>query len=128
MDELFLTPLCPVAMPRAYWLGSDDCTLTSLLLLIHPSEFEFNRIMTTVSEAGPAEYDMEIMNKLYKDSALVLPHRPYALLTGEFRSKSHGSYLGNSLDEWDSEKILMEAKLVHFSDWPVPKVLSTTRS
>ncbi|KAL2816084.1 glycosyltransferase family 8 protein [Aspergillus granulosus] len=121
LDELFLIPPCPVAMPRAYWLDHDNNFLTSLLLLIKPSEFEFDRVMTAVSEAGPAEYDMDILNRLYKDSALVLPHRPYALLTGEFRSKIHTRYLGSSVEDWDPEKILMEAKLIHFSDWPIPK-------
>ncbi|KAL5339284.1 hypothetical protein BJX70DRAFT_364383 [Aspergillus crustosus] len=58
---------------------------------------------------------------LYKSSALVLPHRPYDLLTGEFRSKSHIAYLGNDLEVWDPEKILKEAKYLHFLDWPVPK-------
>ncbi|KAI9371699.1 hypothetical protein BJX61DRAFT_543392 [Aspergillus egyptiacus] len=64
---------------------------------------------------------MEIVNDLYKDSALILPHRPYDLLTGDFRSKSHSAYLGNDLEEWDPERILSEAKYLHFSDWPVPK-------
>ncbi|KAL2808647.1 nucleotide-diphospho-sugar transferase [Aspergillus granulosus] len=121
LDELFLMPPCPVAMPRAYWLDQNDHFLTSLLLLIKPSQFEFDRVMTAVSKANPAEYDMDILNRLYKDSALVLPHRPYALLTGVFRSNLHSRYLGNSVEEWNPAKIIMEAKFVHFSDWPIPK-------
>jgi len=122
MDELFLLPPCPVAMPRAYWLNPDDRILSSQVLLIQPSEFEFKRVMDGMEHAGSGDYDMEIVNKLYRDSALVLPHRPYDLLTGEFRSKNHGSYMGNSEEPWDPEKILKEAKFLHFSDWPIPKV------
>jgi hypothetical protein len=122
MDELFLLPSCPVAMPRAYWLNPNDRTLSSQLVLIEPSESEFTRIMAAISNAGSSDYDMEIVNNLYKDSALILPHRRYDLLTGEFRSKSHSSYLGNDVEVWDPEKILEEAKYLHFSDWPVPKV------
>ncbi|KAL4955664.1 nucleotide-diphospho-sugar transferase [Aspergillus filifer] len=96
MDELFLLPLCPVAMPRAYWLNPADRTLSSQLLLIQPSF----RIQPY--------YDMEIDNDLYRDSVLILTHRPYDLLTGEFRSKKHTA-------------VLREAKYLHFSDWPVPK-------
>ncbi|KAL2836688.1 glycosyltransferase family 8 protein [Aspergillus pseudoustus] len=121
MDELFLLPPCPVAMPRAYWLNTDDRTLSSQLMLIQPSKFEFDRIMAAISNAGSSDYDMEIVNNLYKGSALVLPHRRYDLLTGEFRSKSHSAYLGNDSEVWDPEKILKEAKYLHFSDWPVPK-------
>ncbi|KAL1964240.1 hypothetical protein VTN77DRAFT_7198 [Rasamsonia byssochlamydoides] len=121
MDELFLAPSAPVAMPRAYWLNFDDRILSSQLILIEPSEFEFNRVMKAMSEAKSNDYDMEIVNKLYKDSALILPHRPYDLLTGEFRSDKHSDYLGNSEEAWDPEKVLKEAKFLHFSDWPVPK-------
>jgi hypothetical protein len=122
MDELFLSPPAPVAMPRAYWLNFDDPVMSSSVVLIQPSKFEFNRILQAISEASPDDYDMEIINNLYKDSALTIPHRPYNLLTGEFRSKNHTSYIGNSDEEWDPEKVIREAKYLHFSDWPVPKV------
>ncbi|QKX54216.1 uncharacterized protein TRUGW13939_01301 [Talaromyces rugulosus] len=98
MDELFLLPSAPVGMPRAYWLDFNDRVLSSQLVLIEPSEFEFNRISASIASAGSTEYDMEI-----------------------FRSKKHADYLGNSEEAWDPEKVLNEAKFLHFSDWPVPK-------
>ena len=81
---------------------------------------------------------MEIMNTLYYDSALVLPHRPYDLLTGEFRKSrgEHFHYLGsggggsdgNAEGEgWDSHAVLAEAKFLHFSDWPVNKPWMKTK-
>ncbi|KAI9777343.1 MAG: N-acetylglucosaminyltransferase [Geoglossum umbratile] len=121
MDELFLLPKVLVAMPRAYWLDPKDRVLSSQIALIQPSTSEFQRILRAIDGAKEGEYDMEIMNNLYRDSALILPHRPYNLLTGEFRSGNHSKYLGNPEEQWDSDKVLEEAKFLHFSDWPRPK-------
>ena len=122
MDELFLLPPAPMGMPRAYWLPPDDRVLSSQLMLLQPSEFEYSRIANGIENAGLVEYDMEIVNNLYRDSAFILPHRPYDLLTGEFRGKNHSAYLGNKEEQWDPDGVLKEAKFLHFSDWPVPKV------
>ena len=66
---------------------------------------------------------MEMVNSLYRDFAMVLPHPEYDLLTGEFRGgPDHSKYLG--FDEgkrWDPDEALQRAKYLHFSDWPVPK-------
>jgi alpha-N-acetylglucosamine transferase len=119
MDELFLIPPSPVAMPRAYWLGQPF--LSSQLVLIQPSHMEYQRVANAIENSTSDEYDMEIFNNLYGRSGFVLPHRPYNLLTGEFRSTSHGNYMGNSEEVWDPEVQLNEAKFLHFSDYPVPK-------
>ncbi|PWY93039.1 nucleotide-diphospho-sugar transferase [Aspergillus sclerotioniger CBS 115572] len=121
MDELFLLPPAPVAMPLAYWVPPNERTLTSGLMLIEPSTTELNRVMDAIENSPPTEYDMEIMDKLYGKSALVIPHRPYILLTGEFRSQKHEKYLANADEPWDADKIMKTAKYLHFSDWPVPK-------
>lgn len=120
MDELFLVPPCPIAMPRAYWLLPDK-VLSSQLMLVQPDATEFDRVHAKVEAAAPSDYDMEIVNQLYYDQAMVLPHRPYDLLTGEFRGDNHEKYLGTDREEWDPVKIYNEAKFLHFSDWPVPK-------
>nr|POE78639.1 glucose n-acetyltransferase 1 [Quercus suber] len=119
MDELFLLPPAPVAMPRAYWL--DDHVLSSQLVLVEPSVFEFNRVLTAFENRGTNDFDMEIVNNLYADSCLIIPHRRYDLLTGEFRATEHHRYLGSKEEEWDPMKIFKEAKFLHFSDWPHPK-------
>ncbi|KAI0409105.1 glucose N-acetyltransferase [Xylaria palmicola] len=121
MDELFLMPPCPVAMPRAYWLFPDNKILSSQLMLVQPSETEFDRVMKKIESSGRNDYDMEIVNQLYGDSAMILPHRPYDLLTGEFRGEDHQYYLGTDREEFDPVAIYNEAKFLHFSDWPVPK-------
>lgn len=120
MDELFLLPPCPVAMPRAYWL--DKPYLSSQLVLIQPSKEEFARVKNAIDTAPGSDFDMEIVNNLYGRDCMIIPHRRYDLLTGEFRSKGqHLSYLGNEYEQWDPEKMLQEAKFLHFSDWPMPK-------
>jgi hypothetical protein len=127
LDELFLLPSTPIAMPRAYWADSKPWPLTSMLMVIKPDLDEFERFKKTIGGGGNSElvavhrFDMELVNERFEDSALVLPHRPYALLTGEFRKHDHSAYLGNNFETWNAEKVYSEAKLVHFSDWPLPK-------
>ena len=118
MDELFFMPSAPVAMPSAYWR---DNILSSQLILIEPSEVEFRRILEAFDTRSTRHFDMEIMNRLYGSDCIVLPHRTYNLLSGEFREKEHQRYLGSDKETWDPEKAMEEAKYVHFSDWPVPK-------
>ncbi|KAH6842307.1 glycosyltransferase family 8 protein [Chaetomium sp. MPI-CAGE-AT-0009] len=97
MDELFLLPPCPVARPRAYWLHPENKILSSQVMLI--------------------------VNYLYGDTALVLPHRPYDMISGEFREPpdKHARYLGSADERWDPVAAFNEVKFVHFLDWPVPK-------
>ncbi|KAJ4125357.1 hypothetical protein NW768_008974 [Fusarium equiseti] len=121
MDELFLLPPAPVAMPRAYWLPPGSHTLSSQVMLIQPSKAEFSRVMAKIESASSDDYDMEIVNDLYGGSALVLPHRPYDMISGEYREENHTRYLGSEDEAWDPVAAYNEAKLIHFSDWPLPK-------
>jgi hypothetical protein len=127
LDELFLLPPAPIAMPRAYWLWNPSekhFELSDQLLLAETSETEFSRVMDAIQNAARDKYDMDIMNDLYFGSAMVLPHREYDLLTGEFRQEpnEHANYLGNKDDKWVTEDVLANAKFIHFSDFPIPKV------
>ncbi|KAI5458638.1 nucleotide-diphospho-sugar transferase [Mariannaea sp. PMI_226] len=124
MDELFLLPPFPVAMPRAYWLLSEDPArrvLSSQVMLIQPDNVEFQRIMEKIKTATGDEYDMEIVNDLYRDSAVILPHRPYDMVTGEWRRMEHSHYLGSDREKWDPVAVMNEVRYIHFSDWPVGK-------
>ncbi|KAF2164913.1 glycosyltransferase family 8 protein [Zasmidium cellare ATCC 36951] len=121
MDELFLLPPTPVAMPRAYWLEHE---LFDAITLITPSSASAARIQTAIATRLDTDFDMDIMNHVFGDSCMVLPHRDYALVTGEFRKQEpgqHVAYLGDGGEEWDAEKVVDEAKFVHFSDWPLGK-------
>ncbi|KAK5131583.1 hypothetical protein LTR08_000838 [Meristemomyces frigidus] len=134
LDELFLLPKSPVAMPRAYWsdVPADQWPFTSLMILLEPNPAELKYMLNTLrswwmdaSQNHTKKYDMELMNHRFGSSATVLPHRPYALLSAEFRRHDHSAYLGTAPDgneaPWNAEAVLKEAKLVHFSDWPLPK-------
>lgn len=125
MDELFFLPSTPLALPRAYWLNN---TLNSQLLLIEPSTPSFTRVKAAMSTAKSNEYDMDIINELYSKSAMILPHRPYTILTSDFRhlrDEDHSAWLGNEEEEWDVDTALREVKYLHFSDWPLPKVFDS---
>ena len=130
LDELFLLPPAPVAMPRAYWRWKDHYELSSQLLLVETNATEFDRVMRVVESSSRGKYDMDILNDMYLASAMVLPHREYDLLTGEFNHcpKDHTSFLGSNEAVWDPKKILADAKFLHFSDWPIPKVRSSLKS
>lgn len=117
MDELFLIPSSPVAMPRAYWL--DQPFLSSQLILLEPSEFEWQRIQEFMTHADSG-FDMDILSTMYKNSCITLPHRKYDMLSAEFRAEDHTKYLG-SKEAWNGTRVLEESKFIHFSDWPVPK-------
>jgi alpha-N-acetylglucosamine transferase len=125
MDHLFLSALAPVAVPRAYWLNEADTSikdqmLGSHVMLIEPNQGNFQRIIDEAKSSGA--FDMEVLNHLFRDSAMILPHRRYALLTGEFRTKDHSRYLSEDKDaEWNAMAEASRAYLVHFSDWPLPK-------
>lgn len=123
MDELFLLPRVKVAMVRAYWDLPQTRKLTSLFVLLEPSDSEFQRLMAaSAPENRPkGDYDMEILNRLYGDSAMILPHQKYGMLSGEFRAKDHESFLGNTYEKWNADLMFREASLIHFSDWPLPK-------
>lgn len=136
MDELFLLPPFPLAMPCAYWLtptansstivatdAQRETKFTSTIMLVTPSVSEFDRVMAAVATASHNAYDMEVVNALYGDTARVLPHRPYMLLSQVLRWESDAEralYLGEGV-AWDAERLVAEAKYVHFSDWPIPK-------
>ncbi|KAL6715628.1 hypothetical protein ACLMJK_006589 [Lecanora helva] len=126
LDELFLLPSAPAAMPRSYWEPQSPLKLSSQLLLLEPSAHEFARMQNAIADAGPSDYDMEILNNLYRDTALVLPHKIYDLYTREFTphrdtGPKHEKYLGDEDAVWDPDVALRTAKFVHFSDWPLPK-------
>lgn len=123
MDELFFIPPATVALPHAHWI--DKPWLSSHLMVIQPSASEFSRVQGAMKTAKYGVYDMDIVNKLYGSDCSVFPHRKYALMTGEFRSKDHSRYLAGAT--WDPREAIAEAKFVHFSDDPLPKPWQITQ-
>ncbi|KAJ0113835.1 glucose N-acetyltransferase [Diaporthe amygdali] len=125
MDHYFLAPMAALAVPRAYWLNEKDAAIVdqvlgSHVMLLEPNEARYKKIIDEAQKSG--DFDMEVINHLFKDSVMILPHRRLALLTGEFRGKDHRNYLApDEDDEWNAMGEVSRAYLVHFSDWPLPK-------
>lgn len=125
MDHYFLSPLAPIAVPRAYWLTDKDANISSQVLgshvmLLEPNDGRYRTIMDEAKQSG--EFDMEVLNQLFNTSAMILPHRRLALLTGELRKTDHSKYLAPDVDEeWNAMAEVSRSVLVHFSDWPLPK-------
>ncbi|KAL8851630.1 MAG: hypothetical protein Q9221_003467 [Calogaya cf. arnoldii] len=123
LDELFLLPSTPVAMMREHRTLPRKKVLTPRLILLEPSDDEFERLSTSIRPdiLQEGDDDATILNRFYGDTALVLPHQAYGLLSSEFRAEHHKRYIGNTYDLWDPEKALQVASLVHFIDEPFPK-------
>ena len=126
LDELFLLQPAPVAMPYVYWGSPTGWSFSSQMMLITPSTTTFSQIESAIKGAKADEYDMDILNSLFRNRILRIPERPYNLLSGEFRRTEHKQYLGPTSQKayakpWDPDAILAEARVLHFSDWPVPQ-------
>ncbi|KAH8665555.1 nucleotide-diphospho-sugar transferase [Ilyonectria robusta] len=125
MDHYFLAPLAPVAVPRAYWLNDDDAAVGkqlvgSHIMLIEPNQDRYKQIIDEALASG--DFDMEIVNRMFGRSAMILPHRRLAMLSGELRATNHSKYLAPDVgEEWNAMGEISRAYLVHFSDWPLPK-------
>ena len=52
LDELFLLPKTPIALPRAYWSLSKPWPLTSLLMVIQPNLDEFTQFKKIITGGG----------------------------------------------------------------------------
>lgn len=156
MDELFTLPRAAMAMPRAYWSPrrDDNLPMSSALMLFEPNPAETKKMWDRLQEwrlnpdrGDSQHYDDDLINERFAPSAMVLPHRPYLLhtgnydkldtmdgmnteltrlFTGEFRRDDHERWLGTvngpeDATKWDPFVAVKEAKLVHFNDWPLPK-------
>ena len=91
------------------------------MVIVEPSDFEFHRVLDSFSRRQDDDFDMEIVNELYGKDCMIIPHRRYNLITGEFHEKEHHRYPGSKEEIWDPQKVLEEAEFVHFFDWPLRK-------
>jgi len=137
LDELFLLPKTPVAMPRRYWthsLPGQPRPLSSMMVLLEPNPAELQNMLDMLRSwrmdpktSVRRGFTAQLLDNRFGASALVIPHRPYALSSAEFRRRDHAVYLGtvnapqSQKSSWDADAVLKEAKLVHFNDWPLPK-------
>jgi alpha-N-acetylglucosamine transferase len=122
LDELFLIPSTPLAMPYVYFGEPDGWQFSSQLMIITPSKQSFARISEAVNGSQFMEHDTAILERLFYGQIIKIPQRPFALMSGEYRRASHDRYIGNRFPKvWDPDRILSEARILHFSDYPLPK-------
>lgn len=121
LDDIFLLPKAPVAMPFVFWGLPTGWSFSSQMLLLTPSATTFTQMASAIKNAKADEYDMDILNRLFNRRILKIPQRPFNLLSGEFRRRSHAAYLSSQSEKWDADAIFNEAYFLHFSDWPIPK-------
>lgn len=72
LDHVFDLPETDLAAPRAYWL-SDNTAISSTLLLILPDERSWARVKQTIDNIEHNIYDMDIVNGLFNETAILLP-------------------------------------------------------
>nr|POE75793.1 glucose n-acetyltransferase 1 [Quercus suber] len=136
IDELFLLPPAPIALARAYWSHEpvERWPLSSVIMVIEPNPAELTGLLDTLQawrrnpdQQSSADYEESVINHRFGASSIVIPHRPYLLQSAEYRRHAHAPFLGNingpanHLSHWDPKKVLAEAKIIHFNDWPLPK-------
>ncbi|TKX23267.1 acetylglucosaminyltransferase-like protein [Elsinoe australis] len=75
LDHLFADlPEVDLAAPRAYWSDKGKETIiSSTFMLINLSERLWHRVEAATQHIGNDKYDMDIINELLGDTALVLP-------------------------------------------------------
>ncbi|KAL0258663.1 N-acetylglucosaminyltransferase [Diplodia seriata] len=61
--------------------------------------------MLAEAPRSPADFDMDVIDHTFADSAMILPHRRLSLLSGEFRKQDHSQYMASDDD-------------VEKEDWP----------
>jgi hypothetical protein len=124
LDELFLFPSVPVAMPFIYRpeIPLPTYKYSSQLLLVEPADDYFNSIKETIQRKGVNSSDLDIISTAIQRKPLRIPQRPYHFPTSEFRQRSHTAYITdrNTSEVWDPERMMGEAKVLQFDD-NVPK-------
>ena len=127
LDYLFLEERAnkssPISAPTAYWQpprANNSPMLTSALMVIDPSTQEFEKLLAAAQTRHIQDYDMDVINDEYEGIIEPLAHKDLFMLSAEFRSTNHTTYMGS--EPWNGIEQVRKAAYIHFSDWPFPKV------
>lgn len=71
LDHVFSLPAVDLAAPRAYWQGSPG--FTSAFLLVSLSDRLWKRIETAIKNIKDDIFDMDLLNKMFGETAMILP-------------------------------------------------------
>jgi hypothetical protein len=117
LDHLFELPSVDIAAPNALWL-SPASIITSILLVIEPSERLWNRIFQKYfggadnpHQPPAGMYDMDIVNQEFDNEMLILPPN-YGLLDSPWEHDLNG---GESWMKRNQDELRDIAFLVHFT-------------
>ena len=71
LDHVFSLPATDLAAPRAYWQGATG--FTSAFLLVTLSDRLWNRIDLGLKTINHDTYDMDLLNKMFAETVMLLP-------------------------------------------------------
>lgn len=123
LDHLFTLPSEDFLAPTAYWI--DPSFFSSTLMLIEPSPRQWHSVQHVLLNALPQQYDMDMINVLFKDSNH-LPGR-YATLNSHWEDMNTPSWFNKSdasstlphssttASDQDLDELYREAEVIHFS-------------
>lgn len=119
LDHVFDLPLVDLAAPRAYWL-SQPAFMSSTFLLVQPNEHSWARVKREMDTVGRDVYDMDLVNKIFNSTALVLPGS-YATLNSHWEDQnipdwfrpSRQNAVSNSAQPSDNQQVKIGPKGNH---------------
>lgn len=71
IDAIFYSASTDIATAPAYWISND--TLSSTCMLVEPNPKLWKQVQTSLSSIRPGQYDMDIINDMFRDNAQRLP-------------------------------------------------------
>ncbi|KAJ4153082.1 hypothetical protein LMH87_009587 [Akanthomyces muscarius] len=71
LDAIFQSASTDIAAAPAYWISND--TLSSTCMLVEPSRKLWEQVQTSIASILPGQYDMDIINDMFRDNAHRLP-------------------------------------------------------
>jgi lipopolysaccharide biosynthesis glycosyltransferase len=97
LDHLFLLPNATVAAPRMYW--GKQPFMTSALMIIQPNLNTFELLkQESIKNAEKNTYDMDLLNHLFIDSAILLPGQ-LLCLNSHWETKDTAAFGNITLNE-----------------------------
>lgn len=122
MDELFLFPKAPVAIPHIY-TGS-NWSYSTQIMLVTPSISTFDTINNLLDSANDTTTDFSLLMQAIPVSTITrIPQRPYLLLSSSLRDSGaqHKQYLAPFKGlfpgtTWDPDYMVRNVKFLSFSE------------
>lgn len=123
MDELFLLPATPMALPYVYLPEEKMWALSTALVMMSPSTLTFQQVRQALSKSWTdKKHDESVVLDMFESTLFRLPQRPYHLLSEQFRTRdqsAQNTWLYER-EKWDAADVMKAAKFVALWDPPMP--------